>query len=180
MSRDATSPVDATDLPRTYLQVLTNPSGFFRHMPRGAEFKPAMVFLAVTGFLAGLAYFLLAMLSLKPYESMGQALLGVVIYPLVTIAMAFVSSAVIMIIWRFMGSGENYRTAFSCLAYMSAISPLTTLIDAVPKVGSLVGFAWGAYLLVAASVEVHGLTRKNAWLVFGVLGAVFYILTLVR
>jgi hypothetical protein len=178
MSQSLENPVDPGRIFQTYAQVLTNPSGFFRHLPLGGGLQPAIVFLGVSGLLSGLAYFVLAMLSFKPYQSMGQALFGLLVSPLAFILLTFVSAAVINILWRFMGSGQNYRTAFACLAYISAISPFSTLLSVVPLAGSLVALAWGAQLMVVASVEVHGLSRKNAWLVFGVLGAVFYLLGL--
>jgi len=77
MSQSLENPVDPGRIFQTYAQVLTNPSGFFRHLPLGGGLQPAVVFLGVSGLLSGLAYFVLAMLSFKPYQSMGQALFGI-------------------------------------------------------------------------------------------------------
>jgi len=75
-----------------------------------------------------------------------------------------------------MGSGESYETAYRCAAYASAITPITALIGAIPYLGMLAGLAWMVYLLVMASVEVHKIAARTAWLVFGIIAAVLALM----
>jgi hypothetical protein len=63
-----------------------------------------------------------------------------------------------------------YETAYRCLAYTYAILPILTLLGFVPYL-NLVGLAWMLYLLIVASVEVHNIAAKIAWIVFGILTA---------
>ena len=58
---------------------------------------------------------------------------------------------------------------------ISAISPIAVLAGIVPYVGALVGIAWGLYLVVTASVEVHKIAARTAWLVFGILAGIFVL-----
>ncbi len=47
--------------------------------------------------------------------------------------------------------------------------PITAAIDLIPYLGILIGLAWMAFIYVCASVEVHGIKPKTAWIVFGAL-----------
>ncbi|MEO6696945.1 MAG: YIP1 family protein, partial [Gammaproteobacteria bacterium] len=81
---------------------------------------------------------------------------------------SFIGAGILYVIWKLMGSTQNYETAYRCLAYAYAITPVVTLLGFVPYLG-LIGLVWMLYLLVVASVEVHGIAAKTAWIVFGIL-----------
>ena len=89
----------------------------------------------------------------------------------------FIGAAILFVIWKIMGSNENYETAYRCGAYMMAISPVTAVLSVIPYVGALIGLAWGLYLVVTASVEVHKIAAKTAWLVFGIITAIFALMS---
>ena len=74
-----------------------------------------------------------------------------------------------------MGSERDYEASFRCLAAVSAIYPVTAVLYLVPYLGTIVSLAWGAFLLIEASVAVHGRARRSAQLVFGILAAVLII-----
>ena len=90
----------------------------------------------------------------------------------------FIGAAIMFVIWKLMGSDESFETAYRCGAYAAAISPITSVLGVIPYIGSLIGLAWGLYLVVTASVEVHKLPAKKAWMVFGIIGAVLAIMSL--
>jgi len=71
-----------------------------------------------------------------------------------------------------MGSQESYETSYRCAAYLSAITPITTLIGLIPYLGTVIGMLIGLLYIVTASVEVHCHSFEKAWLVFGVITAV--------
>ncbi|MEQ8514422.1 MAG: hypothetical protein RIC38_02345, partial [Chromatocurvus sp.] len=50
------------------------------------------------------------------------------------------------------------------------------IVAIIPYVGNILAIAWGAYLMIEASVQVHGRTRRLATTVFGIL-AVLMILS---
>lgn len=74
------------------------------------------------------------------------------------------------VVWKLMGSDKNFETAYRCVAYAGAIYPITAVLGLIPYVGTIVGVTWGMYLMVTASVEMHGLEARKAYIVFGVLG----------
>ena len=75
-----------------------------------------------------------------------------------------------------MGSEQDYEASFRCLAATMAIYPVTTLLSILPYIGTIATVAWGTYLLIEASVAVHGRERKTSQLVFGVIGVVLLIM----
>ncbi len=158
--------------------VITRPAEFYRGMAKKGGFVPPLVFMVVMGVAAGLVRAVMAMIGFGHAAGMGMALASVVLVPVFTALFGFIGAAVVFVIWKILGSAEDYETAYRCLAYSCAISPLTALIDPVPYLGALVPAAWGTWLVVCASVEVHGIGAKKAWIVFGGIAAVLAILSI--
>jgi type VI protein secretion system component VasK len=77
-----------------------------------------------------------------------------------------------------MGSQENYETAYRCAAYSSGIIPVTSVLGFIPYLGSVAVLLWGFYLLIAASIEVHKIKSSLAWTVWGIIAALFIMLSL--
>ncbi len=149
--------------------VIFNPIGFFRTMPRSGGFIEPVIFVASMSFIVGIINLILWPLDLGFATSFGMALLYVVITPVFVVIFSFVGAAILFVIWKIMGSQESYETAYRCGAYAAAITPVTTIVGVVPYIGSVVGLVWMAYVIVSASIEVHGIKQKIAWIVFGVL-----------
>ncbi|HOO89843.1 MAG TPA: YIP1 family protein [Syntrophales bacterium] len=153
----------------TMKEVIMNPVGFFRTMPKRGGFIDPIIFVASMGVLMGVINLVLSIVGLGFTRSFGMAILYIVIMPLLSVVFGFVGAAILFIIWRIMGSPESYETAYRCGAYTSAITPVTTIIGIIPYLGGIVGIVWMAYITVCASVEVHGIKVKTAWIVFGIL-----------
>ena len=64
-------------------------------------------------------------------------------------------------------SASRYVTYF--------IYPVTALLGFVPYLGSIIGIAWGMYLMFLATKEVHQLNEKTASMVFGILGLLLIV-----
>jgi len=157
------------------IAVITRPAEFYRGMARKGGFVPPLVFMIVVGVAAGLVRAVMAMIGFGHAAGMGMALASVVLVPVFTALFGFIGAAVVFVIWKILGSGEDYETAYRCLAYSCAITPLTVLMDPVPYLGVIAPAAWGTWLIVCASVEVHGISAKMAWVVFGGIAAVLAI-----
>ncbi len=153
----------------TMKEVIINPARFFRKMPKGGGFIEPIIFVASMGVIMGAINLVLSIVGLGFAPSFGMALLYVVIIPVFAVIFGFVGAAILFVIWRIMGSQESYETAYRCGAYASAITPVTTIIGVIPYLGGIAGIVWMAYITVCASIEVHGIKPKIAWIVFGVL-----------
>lgn len=104
------------------------------------------------------------------------AFTSIIIVPILVIIFGFVCAGILFIIWNIMGSKEDFETAYRCTAYASAITPITAILNFIPFIGVLLSLAWGLCLLVFASIEVHKIAAKTAWIVFGI---IFGILALI-
>tara|TARA_R110000772_G_scaffold141114_8_gene250596 strand:- start:20802 stop:21485 length:684 start_codon:yes stop_codon:yes gene_type:complete len=157
--------------------IVTQPVSYFQSMPRTGGFGDPVVFVAVMGAVAGVIAALFAL-----FGSAGGLLVGVfgalIFGPLMAVLGAFIGAAVLYVIWKLMGSTEDYEVAFRCQAALAALYPVSALLGIVPYIGSIVTIAWGAWLLVEASVAVHGRQRKTAQIVFGVLAVLFIFTSL--
>ncbi len=162
------------DISETMIAVIRDPADFYRRMSRGGGFLDPMVFAGVMAVIVALigGVFSLVFGGVPFFDF----LLSLVVAPAVFILFSFIGAGVFFILWRIMGSDESYETAYRCFAYASAITPVTTLIGIVPYLGSLAGILWMLYLVVVATVEVHGIEAKKAWTLFGVL---FFLLAVV-
>ncbi len=155
--------------------VITNPVEFYRNMPKTGGFGDPLVFAAVIGVLVGIVQAIVGLVML-PGAAKFMGLAAIIWGPIAAVIGSFVGGAIVFVIWKIMGSNENYETAYRCGAYAYAIAPITVLAGLIPYVGSLVGLFWGLYLLVTASVEVHKIAAKTAWTVFGIIAAIFFLM----
>jgi hypothetical protein len=166
---------DFTQIPNQAIKVITNPAGFYREMPKTGGFVEPLVFVAVMAVITGV---LIALLSLVGFGMQGMAVAGlaaIIIFPIFAVIGSFIAAAIIYVIWMIMGSKESYETAYRCVAYMTAIYPITAVLGMIPYLGAVVGTAWGFYLLIVASTEVHGIKAQTAYIVFGIIGALMIL-----
>ncbi len=153
-------------------KIIMAPAVFFREMPKSGGFVDPLIFMVVMGFLAGIVGAIVALLGIGLRVSFMMAIGSVIIVPVFTVIFGFIGAGVLFLIWKLMGSQETYEVAFRCLAYATAISPITGLFGAIPYIGGALGLVWMTYLLVNASTEVHNLQARTSWIVFGAICAV--------
>jgi len=164
--------IDFAAIPQTALKVLTSPSSFFREMPRTGGFVEPLVFLVAMGLVSGALQTLFSIFRLHMVAGMAMGMASIIMTPIVVGIFGFVSAGILFIIWKIMGSNEEYETAYRCMAYMGALSPITAVLGLIPYVGFSLGLVLATYYLVIASVEVHAIPMQKARLVFGIIAAV--------
>ena len=162
-----------TSILKTAIEVVTKPVGFFRSMPISGGFAEPLVFMVSMGVVAGILHALLTIVGLSYAASFLMAIASIIIIPVLVAIFGFVGAAILFVIWRIMGSQQSFETAYRCGAYAGGIVPITTVLGVIPYLGPVVGLVWMTYLLVVASVEVHKLNPKPAWIVFGAICAFF-------
>ena len=168
--------LDKDALIRKAKWILTDPSGYFRSMPQSGGFLEPLVFVAVMAFILGVITAIWSLFVSTP-AGVASGFLGVIIFtPVAGVLGAFVGAAILFLIWKLMGSSRNYETALRCQSSVAAIYPIVGILAVVPYVGSIIAIAWGAYLMIEASVHVHDRSRGVATTVFGIL-AVLMILS---
>ncbi len=172
----ASGSVNLTEIPQTALRVLMSPAAFFREMPRSGGYAEPLAFMVAMGVLSGLLQSALSFLGLQFMASVGMALSSIVIFPIAIAVVGFLAAGILFVIWKLMGSGENYETSYRCVAYVSALSPIMTVLNVIPYIGTAAGLVIACFYYVAASVEVHGIPARKAWLVFGLLAALLIVM----
>ncbi len=169
---------NCTAIIKTMREVILTPAGFFRKMPRGGGLVDPVIFIASMSFITSVITLILWTMDKGFATSLSNALVNIVIWPVFSVIASFVSAAVLFVIWKVMGSSESYPTAYWCGAYATAITPVIIILHAIPYVGSVIGFVWMAYMFVTASIEVHGIRKKMAWIVFGVIFGFFLVVSI--
>lgn len=178
-----TRSIDFAAIPQTAIKVVTSPAEFFREMPKTGGFVEPLVFMVimgvVSGLISGLYQAISGLLGLHLYGGMQMGIASIFLMPVMFAAGAaifgFVSAAILFVIWKVMGSGESYETAYRCIAYLAALSPITTLLGAIPYLGGAIGLVIITFYFVTASVQTHGIPAQRAWIVFGILAAIFIV-----
>jgi hypothetical protein len=163
---------------QTAAKVITSPAAFFREMPKTGGYAEPLLFMVVMGVVNGLVTAVLGLFGLTFIFSMGMAIASIIIYPVMYAVFGFIGAAIVYVIWKLMGSQENYETAYRCVAYIAAFMPIVSIIDIIPYIGVLAGIAILTWVYVVASVETHKLPSQKAWLVFGILGAAIFLMSL--
>lgn len=162
--------IDFAKIPQTAIKVLTSPAEFFREMPRTGGFVEPLVFMIAMGVVAGLLQSILSVLRLQVGAGMAMGLGSVIILPIMIGIFGFVGAAILFLIWKLTGSQESYETAYRCGAYIGVLTPISVLLHLVPFVGAAVSVLLMTFFLVTASVAVHNIPSRKAWMVFGIIG----------
>ncbi|MBF0566447.1 MAG: YIP1 family protein [Nitrospirae bacterium] len=165
-------------LPETVVKVITEPARFFREMPRTGGLVEPLAFLMVMNVISASLQSVLNLFHIGIVPALLPSLVVVAAVPFLTIIFGFLVSSILFVIWYAMGSRLPFEAAFRCLAYMSAISPLTVLLSAIPLAGGVIGLGWTAYLAIIASKEVHSVKAWTAWIVFGFIFVVFSLFSI--
>jgi len=157
------------------LAVIRTPGAYFREMPVSGGFMEPLIFAIAMSLVAGFVSAILSFVG-SPVGFLAYGLAAIIVIPIGTTIGLFIVGGILFGIWKLMGSGKDYEASVRCVASLSAIYPITAVLYLVPYLGTIVGLAWGAYLLIEASVAVHGRDRKQAQIVFGVITALLILM----
>jgi hypothetical protein len=170
--------IDFAAILQTTIKVVTSPVSFFREMPKTGGYKEPLVFMVVMGVVNGLVTAALGLFGLAFIFSTGMAIASIIIYPVIYAVFGFIGAAIVFVIWKLMGSQEPFETSYRCVASIAAFMPIVSVIDIIPYIGVLASLALLTWVYVVASVETHKLPSRKAWLVFGILGAAIFLMSL--
>ena len=165
-----TAKFDISEVQSIATRVIKDPAGFYRNMPRDGGYTQPLLFITVIAVFTGLLFAMLSMIGGPYLGGATGGILSVILLPVGMILGCLVASAILFVIWKLMGSTQRYETAFRCQAFAGSIVPITALLSMIPYLGSIAAVAWGSWLLILASVEVHGIARQKSMIVFSILG----------
>ena len=172
--------IDFAAMPQKAINVVTKPAEFFQGMPKAGGFLEPLVFAVIMGLITGIIQAILNVIGLAPGAGYGGGVMagfGVIIFmPIAAAIGSFVGAAILFVIWKLMGSEENYETAYRCGAYLMAVAPITAIIGVIPYAGGIITMAIYVFFLATASIHVHNIPSQKAWMVFGIIGVIFALL----
>jgi len=166
---------DLVRIVKTAIRVITSPALFFKEMPRTGGFIEPLVFMIVMGLIGGLIQAVFGIAGLQQMNLEMDAISFIMMLTILIVVSGFVAAAIYFIIWKLMGSQESFETAYRCNAYISALIPITAVLNLFPYVNQIVSVFLITLFLVIATVQVHNQPVKKAWLVFGILGLIFMV-----
>ena len=152
------------------VKVITQPVDFYRTMPKTGGYAEPLIFVLVMAAATGIILTFFSFFGGGRMGGMAMGWAAVIMLPIMALIGSFVGAAIMFVIWKLMGSPEPYETAYRCVAYATAIYPVTAVISLIPYLGTAIAVVWGTYLMVIASTEVHMRARNTALIVFGILG----------
>ena len=156
------------------IKVLTDPVGFYKWMDRSGGYQDPLVFTIVLALVSGVISAAFAMFDIGVRGAVIGGFGAIILIPILVTIFSFIAAGIFWVIWKVMGSGENYETAYRCVAYSSGIGPAVTVLGIIPSIGSIVSAVWPMALMAIASIHVHKRGEKISWSVFGAL-ALFMI-----
>ena len=169
--------INFAGMPQTAVRVVTAPAAFFKSMPKTGGFVEPLIFAVIMGFIAGIIQALINILGLSyAYVGFAESLGLMILYPIVIAIVSFIGAAIIYVIWKLIGSQENYETSYRCVAYLAALAPIFAIISIIPYAGVIINMAIYIYFLVIASSQVHKIPEQKAWMVFGIIGAILVLI----
>jgi hypothetical protein len=166
---------DINDILAKALAVIKTPGDYFRNMPVSGGFQEPLIFAITLSLAAGIISGILSFFG-SPVGFLAYGLAAIIFVPIGATIGMFIGGGVLFLIWKVMGSERDYEASVRCASAMTAITPITAVLYLVPYLGTVIGLAWSAYLVIEASVAVHGLDRKKAQIVFGIIAAIGILL----
>lgn len=170
--------INLNEIKETAIKVLTSPRAFFKEMPKAGGYVQPLIFMVVMGVIGGLVQSIFSIIGLKVATGLAMGLASIILVPIIVGIFGFVGAAILYLIWKLMGSQEEYETAYRCTAYISALTPITCILGIIPYIGGAVGIALAIYFTIIATIVVHRIPSQKAWLVFGIIGALLILLTI--
>ena len=155
--------------------VITKPAEYYRGMPKSGGLTEPLIFVVVMAAAMGIITAVLSLFGSTAGGLLSMGFAAIIIAPISALIGVFIGAAILFVIWKLMGSEENYETAFRCLAAVTAIYPIVAVVSIIPYLGTIVAVVWATYLIIEASVAVHGRDRKTATIVFGIIGALMLL-----
>jgi hypothetical protein len=152
-----------------------NPANFYQKMPKTGGYLAPILFVVVMSVLSGIILFLYFLFGLGLAGGAAIGVGAILVTVIASLIGSFIGAAILFVIWKLMGSKESYETAYRCVAYGSVVYPVSTLLGPLPYLGSVIAMLLGFYLMTIASIEVHGLAKRNTYIVFGILAALAII-----
>lgn len=162
---NAESKTDVSSIVAIAQKVVLDPVAFFKEMPKSGGLGDPLVFVAAVGLVSGALHVVTSLFKIGSFAA-------IVWMPIGAIIGSFIGGAIMFIIWKLMGSEQDFEASYRCCAYSFAIHPIVVILGIIPYIGTPIGMVWGLYLVVLASTEVHGVKAKTAWIVFGILTAI--------
>ncbi len=157
---------------QTIYQVAFRPGAFFSGLKIGASFTDPFLFY----FLSSLLSFVIALplsLALPGQPEPTPMMMGLMIVNfLISVFIIFVSAGVLHLIVKMFGGQAGYLGTFSVVAYASAIS----ILSAIPILGVIITFVWGAVICVVGLKQIHQLNTARAVLSYFTLPVIFLII----
>jgi hypothetical protein len=169
---------DLVKILQTALWVITSPVKFFSSMPRSGGYVEPLIFMIVMGFIGASLQALSSISGFQSLELDIDPISLIITLTFVIVISGFIAAAIYFAIWKLMGSRESFETAYRCNAYISALIPITTLLNLIPFFAPVLSILLSTVFLVIASVYVHNLPPRKSWIVFGVLGLMFLMFSL--
>jgi hypothetical protein len=167
--------IDFQAMPQTAIKVVTSPQEFFKTMPKTGGFVEPLVFMAIMGAIGGIIAAVAGIAGLRMGMGAGGGLAALIVFPIAVVITGFIGAAILFVIWKLLGSQENYEVSYRCMAYMSALFPITSVLGLIPYAGGAAGIALMVYYTVIASTEVHRIAAQKAWITFGIIGALLIL-----
>ena len=150
-----------TSIAEDAIKVTTKPILFYREMENHGGFTAAVIFIIVMAIVTSLTISLFSLFGANLQSSLAAGYPAAVIIPMALILKSFIGSAILFGTWRLLGSQASFSMAFRCLAYASAIAPITLALSLIPYIGIIIEIVWPVYLIYIASIEV--LSRSLKW-----------------
>jgi hypothetical protein len=105
--------------------VLTAPGDFYRHMPKSGGFVEPMIFMMVMAAVGAIILITFGFLGLEALSALGVGIASLIFTPIMAGIGSFIGGAGMYVIWKLMGTQEPFELTYRCVAYASAIYPVT-------------------------------------------------------
>lgn len=156
---------------RTAREVVTNPVGFFRSIPREGSLVPPLAFAlicaVIAGILSGVVGMLITLVSGNGFGSaIGTLFSGIFLTPIAAVIGLFIGSGIyhLLVILLAKPNHVGFSGTFRVVGYSSVVQ-LVSWLSVIPILGALIALAAGIYGIVLGVLgirEIHATSTGRA------------------
>jgi hypothetical protein len=152
-------------------RIATEPVEYYKTMKTSGGFTDPIIFVVVMGAVSGLLASVFALIAIGRFGMMAMGIGSIIIVPIFVLIACFIGAAIMYVIWKLMGSEQNYETAFRCVASTTVIMPLMIILPIIPYLGNIIAVGLSFFLIYLATIHVHKIEEGKAKIVIGVIAA---------
>ncbi len=147
--------------------MVKDPVGYFESLSPESPIGPSLGTTLIWSLIAGCVFAVVGLVSQSGLQRVA-AIAQIILFPMMSLFFGFIGAAIFHVICLILGGSARYSGSYAVLASVAALFPVSALLSLIPY-GGIPLQIYGLFLSVQGASGVHKVSKKKAWIAFGLL-----------